>query len=264
MRPTLRTRYHIQAASGRAMPQLDIVVLADLHCNWPFMTVAHVETLVARANAKAPDLILLLGDYAGHVMFSKEVDPGTVATALSGLRARHGVHAVFGNHDWYADPDARKAHTPTKWHTALKDAGIATYSNSATVLQTDPPITLAGLESQRALHNRGDRVIRGLDDWPGLSQTLDPDQFTILMAHEPDIFPDLPDWVDLTISGHTHGGQIAPFGVPLIVPSRYGRRYAYGQFRDGNKQLIVSGGLGCSTLPIRIGRPPEIVLLELE
>lgn len=264
MRRTFKKRYHVQSAPGRAAPQLEIAILADLHCNRPFMTTARVERLVAETNALAPDLVLLLGDYAGHVMFGTEIDPADVAAALAKLHAPLGVHAVFGNHDWFSDPQARQSKSPTKWHTAFDRAGIATYSNSSTVLPTEPPIALAGLESQRARHDRGDKVIRGLDDWPALSRQLDPDRFTLLMAHEPDIFPDLPDWVDLTISGHTHGGQIAPFGFPLIVPSRYGRRYAYGHKSEGRKQLIVSGGLGCSSLPIRIGRPPEIVLLELE
>ncbi|CAN0600133.1 unnamed protein product, partial [Ectocarpus sp. 12 AP-2014] len=219
--------------------------------------------LVAQTNALSPDLILLLGDYAGHVLFTGELEPRPVAGELSKLRARFGTHAVFGNHDWFSDPKAKEDGTLTKWHEAFDLAGIKTYSNGAVMLETDPAITLAGLESQRALHMPQSRSIQGLDDWPGVSKTLNPDAFTILMAHEPDIFPDLPDWVDLTVCGHTHGGQIAPFGRALFVPSRYGRRYAYGHFADGQKQMIVSGGLGYSSLPIRLGRPPEIVLVTI-
>ena len=222
-----------------------------------------IANLVEQTNELAADLILLLGDYAGHVLFGRELAPSAVANQLSKLSAPLGTHAVFGNHDWYSDAHARENGTPTKWHDAFDAAGITTYSNAFSLLKTDPPVTLAGLESQRAFHNRASRKVQGLDDWPELSKTLDPKPFTILMAHEPDIFPDLPDWVDLTVSGHTHGGQIAPFGVPLVVPSRYGRRYAYGHMHEGMKQLIVSGGIGYSTLPIRLGRPPEIVLIRI-
>ncbi|MEP3679087.1 MAG: metallophosphoesterase [Paracoccaceae bacterium] len=238
-------------------------MLADFHCNTRFMTLAHLSALVNQTNALFPDLILLLGDYAGHVAMSGELAPSSVAEQFSKLQAPMGTHAVFGNHDWYSDSGAKKEGRLTKWHTAFEDAGIKTYSNTGGLFETAAPIALAGLESQRALHKGRESKVDGLDDWPGLSEALNPDVFTILMAHEPDIFPDLPDWVDLTLSGHTHGGQIAPFGKALFVPSRYGTRYAYGHFKEGSKQLIVSGGLGYSKLPIRIGRPPEIVMVSL-
>ncbi len=85
----------------------------------------------------------------------------------------------------------------------------------------------------------------------------------ILMAHEPDIFPQVPDRVSLTLSGHTHGGQVRLFGHAPVVPSRYGSRYAYGHIIEGGRHLIVSGGLGCSILPLRFASPPEINLIEL-
>lgn len=227
------------------------------------MTLDHIAALVDQTNDLAPDLILLLGDYAGHVLFGKELDPQDVANQMAKLSAPLGTHAVFGNHDWYSDPKAKRDGTLTMWHRAFDRAGIATYSNGAVALQTNPQIMLGGLESQRAFHEARSREIFGLDDWPKLSASMNPEIFTILMAHEPDIFPDLPDWVDLTVSGHTHGGQVAPFGRALVVPSRYGRRYAYGHIVEGKKQLVVSGGLGYSSLPIRLGRPAEIVLLQV-
>jgi predicted MPP superfamily phosphohydrolase len=83
------------------------------------------------------------------------------------------------------------------------------------------------------------------------------------MAHEPDVFPKVPARVSLTVSGHTHGGQVRIFGYAPIVPSRYGSRYVYGHVIEEKRNLIVSGGLGCSSLPIRFGSPPEIVVIEL-
>ena len=75
------------------------------------------------------------------------------------------------------------------------------------------------------------------------------------MAHEPDIFPQVPERVSLTISGHTHGGQVdLPFFGRLVVPSAYGQRYAYGHVVENDRHLIVSGGLGCSVLPVRLRR----------
>ena len=69
--------------------------------------------------------------------------------------------------------------------------------------------------------------------------------------------------IPLTLSGHTHGGQVRFLGWAPIVPSRYGNRYAYGHVREAGRDLVVSGGIGTSQLPIRFGIPPEIVLIEL-
>jgi predicted MPP superfamily phosphohydrolase len=85
----------------------------------------------------------------------------------------------------------------------------------------------------------------------------------ILLAHEPDIFPRVPEQVSLTLSGHTHGGQVRLFGYSPVVPSRFGNRYAYGHIVESGRSLIVSGGLGCAILPVRFGVPPEIVLIDV-
>src|SRR5215475_2612444 len=84
----------------------------------------------------------------------------------------------------------------------------------------------------------------------------------ILLAHEPDIAVKVPDRVTLMLSGHTHGGQVRLLGWSPWVPSRYGNRFAYGHVRE-RCDMIVSGGLGCSIMPVRLGVPPEIVLVSL-
>ena len=73
----------------------------------------------------------------------------------------------------------------------------------------------------------------------------------------------MPDRVALTIAGHTHGGQVRSRGSAPIVPSRFGQRYVYGHIVEDARHLIVSGGLGCSGLPVRFGVPPEIVLIDV-
>ena len=83
-----------------------------------------------------------------------------------------------------------------------------------------------------------------------------------MLAHEPDIFPTVPARVALTLSGHTHGGQVRVFGYAPLVPSRFGNRYGYGHIRE-QTDLVVSGGLGMSVAPIRLGVTPEIVLVEI-
>jgi hypothetical protein len=86
----------------------------------------------------------------------------------------------------------------------------------------------------------------------------------ILLSHEPDLFPDVPARVSLTLSGHTHGGQVRlPFVWQHVVPSDYGARYAWGAIVEEGRNLIVSGGLGVSGVQMRLGVPPEIVRVTL-
>ena len=86
----------------------------------------------------------------------------------------------------------------------------------------------------------------------------------LLLSHDPDVFPRVPDRVALTLSGHTHGGQVE---VPLVsrgwIPSRFGERYAGGHVVERGRHLVVSRGVGNSRLPIRLGVPPEVWLLTL-
>ncbi|MDB5997077.1 MAG: ykuE, partial [Pseudomonas sp.] len=85
----------------------------------------------------------------------------------------------------------------------------------------------------------------------------------LLLAHEPDIFPKVPDRVSLTLCGHTHGGQISIFGWRPWAASRGSRRHPAGYYNVDGHELIVSRGLGCSVVPVRFGNWPEIVLIEL-
>jgi predicted MPP superfamily phosphohydrolase len=74
----------------------------------------------------------------------------------------------------------------------------------------------------------------------------------------------MPERVALTLAGHTHGGQIRlPLIWPAFVPSKYGARYAYGHIVEDGKHMIVSGGLGTSFIPARLGVPPEVVQVVL-
>ena len=85
-----------------------------------------------------------------------------------------------------------------------------------------------------------------------------------MMMHNPDAFPDIPSRVSLTFAGHTHGGQVKlPFFGRPIVPSRFGQRYAYGLIEEEGRKLLVTGGIGTSILPVRLGVPPEVVLVTL-
>lgn len=257
------TRYRVTTPRLAAMSAghpLRVAVLADFHACEPWMPVSRIEHIVSTTNALKPDLIVLLGDYvAGLRRFRTAIVPmRDWSQALSHLEAPLGTYAVLGNHDWWVDGAATTEH--------LERSGIPVLENRAIELAhpNGNPFWLAGLGDQWAIPIGGGRF-RGVHDLEGtLTQITDEARPVLLLAHEPDIFPKIPARVDLTLSGHTHGGQVRlPFLGSPIVPSRFGQRYAYGHITEAGRQLVVSGGLGCSMLPVRFGVPPEILLIEM-
>ena len=245
-------------------PKLDrplrIAVIADIHACEPWMPVARIAEIVETSNALAPDLTVLLGDYvAGLSRFRTGIVPmRDWGPVLGRLSAPLGTYAVLGNHDWWTDADAVRR--------TLIDNGISVLENDARLIRSGRGFSfwLAGLGDQLAIP-KGRGRFEGVHDLPGtLAQIRDDASPAILLAHEPDIFPQVPARVSLTLCGHTHGGQInLPFIGRPLVPSRFGQRYAYGRVIENGRHLVVSAGLGCSILPARFGVPPEIVMLEL-
>lgn len=273
------TRYRLTPPRWPNDLNLKLAVLADLHICEPWMSIDRVRAIVEQTNSLGPDAILLLGDYVvGHTLgrLSTRVADERWATAVADLKAPLGVHAVLGNHDWWADANVQKRREGLpRAGRALQAVGIPIHENSAVRLEHNGrPFWLAGLGDQWAFQTSDDENddeaakanmfgCIGVDDLPRTLAQVTDDAPVILMAHEPDIFPNVPDRVSLTISGHTHGGQVRIFGYSPVVPSRFGTRYIYGHKIEDGRNLIVSGGLGCSSLPVRLGSPPEIVLIEL-
>lgn len=263
------TRYRLTPPQWPRDLKLRMAVLADIHACDPWMTLQRVEKIVAATNRLTPDMVLLLGDYVAGMRWVTEYVPSSQwSAALAELNAPLGVHAVLGNHDWWEDRTAQQRQQgPTIAGKALEDVGIPVYENDVARLEKDgQAFWLAGLGDQLAFLTRnklGQRCCRGVDDLPGTLAKVTDDAPVVLLAHEPDIFPKVPDRVSLTIAGHTHAGQVRLFGYSPVVPSRYGNRYAYGHVVEEGRNLIVSGGLGTSIMPVRFGAPPEIVMVEL-
>jgi predicted MPP superfamily phosphohydrolase len=237
-----------------------IAMLSDFHFSEPWTGLDALEAIVDKTNALAPDIVLLLGDFEEGPRFSRPVPPHDWAKRLARLQAPLGVHAVFGNHDY--PRFARKRHkaiVAPEALRALKETDIGTYVNEAVRLSwQEQPFWLAGLGDQIAEHADGSR----LADLDGTLAQVTDDAPVILMAHEPDIFPHVPERVALTLSGHVHRGQIRFFGFAPVVPSRYGQRYLHGHIVEDDRHLIVGAGLGHSGLPLRFDAAPEIVLIE--
>ena len=254
--------------------RLNAAVIADLHVVEPWMGLARLRSIVDTTNAMRPDIVLLLGDYVGGSQISRlgaRVAPAAWAGELARLKAPLGIHAVQGNHDWWDDRATQQRRAgPTISEIALTGVGIPVYDNKAVRLShAGGAFWIAGLADQWAFWPKGRHRLgrgngyNGLHDLPGTMAQITDDAPVIMMAHEPDIFPEMPARVSLTLSGHTHGGQITMFRYSPLVPSKYGTRYIYGHIVEDDRHLIVSAGLGCSVMPVRLGAPPEIVRLEL-
>jgi len=269
------TRYRFSPPGWPVGLKVKVAVVADIHACEPWMSGERVGQIVRRTNALAPDVTLLLGDFVvGHRLgrLGRVLEYKDWANPLSELKAPLGVHAVLGNHDWWEDHGAQQRRQgPPRVRGVLENVGINVMENDAVRVEKDGQgFWIAGLGDQWAFWPRdrrwrGRREIpyEGVDDVQAMLGQITTQEPVLAMAHEPDAFATMPSRVSLTMSGHTHGGQVRILGFSPIVPSRFGRRYAYGHIVEDGRHLIVSGGLGCSGLPIRFGVPPEIVLLEL-
>ena len=251
------TRYAPQPAAWPKGHRLSITVIADIHAGGPNMTVSHVRRVVDTANELKSDLVVLLGDYIATYRFVNARMPNRIwAAELARLTAPLGTWAVLGNHDWWQDAIGIR--------TSLNAVGIPVLENDAVSLGPHgAQFWLAGLGDQRA-YRLGHGRFRGVDDLPRTLAQVHTDDPVVLLAHEPDIFARMPARVALTLAGHTHGGQIRlPLIWPAFVPSKYGARYAYGHIVEDGRHMIVSGGLGTSFIPARLGVPPEVVQVVL-
>ncbi|MCS6898466.1 MAG: metallophosphoesterase [Polyangiaceae bacterium] len=229
------------------LPPMSVVLLSDIHAGCHFVDEEKIRKVVRWSNRQEPDLVVLLGDYVTEDRLGSPIPPEQTARWLGELRASSGVFAVLGNHDWWHDGE-RVRH-------AFEDAGIPVWEGES-----------------RLVEIRGQRVrILGVPDYASryryipaaLAQTPE-DAPVLALTHSPDSFPRMPNRVRLLLAGHTHGGQVKlPVVGPLGVPSMYGARYLRGHVVERGRHLYVTSGLGMSVLPVRLGVPPEMVLLRV-
>jgi predicted MPP superfamily phosphohydrolase len=225
------------------MPPLRLAYASDFHAG-PATDPAVLRAACEELRAAAPDVLLLGGDFV--TLVPTEID--WLARELGSIPAAHGRFAVLGNHDWWSD-------TPHIVRS-LDGAGIQVLTNRNVRLA--PPF---------------DQVwICGMDDhWTGSPDAAaamnGANGIRILLMHSPSGLLDLDgERFDLALCGHTHGGQLAlPGGTPIVVPhGRFSRRYSRGRFQlEQDRTMIVSVGLGCVVLPLRVFAQPEIVICDL-
>lgn len=224
-----------------ALDPLQVLLISDIHCGI-FLKPESLEKIVGSLMELKPDLVAISGDIVtGH---SSEVNRYLkILAPLS--RASLGAWYCYGNHDYFGG-------NPEEIRKDLESIGISTLKNDSVLLT----------------HGKGNFVLGGIDDrilgHPDWEKMLAPHGTPdLLLAHNPDFFYEAESYrIPLTLSGHTHGGQIRlPYGSPILRQSRF--CLDEGNFAFRSSLLVVSRGLGSVGLPWRWGADPEAVLIEI-
>ncbi len=225
-----------------AFQGLRVVQISDIH-HGLFLSKEWLSEAVRQANRLNPDIIALTGDFVTYSR--RNIEPA--AELLGRLRARYGVYAVLGNHDFRVDPDAVTSALRRQHIEVLRNRHVELWFGGESVY-------LAGVDD----YGYGADLRRAMRGVPR-------EAASILLAHNPRVIHLASrNNVSLVLSGHTHGGQV---NLPLLG-SVYGRsperlRYKIGWDRMGATQIYVSRGIGTIVLPWRLRCPAEITHLEL-
>ena len=221
---------------------LRIAFVSDVHAG-SFLGEADLRAIFERVQAAGPDLVL----FGGDLINTRESELLLWKRPLGALRPRLGMFAVPGNHDHFWGRGIGP------WAASLESCGVSVLLN----------------QGRRIEHGGSSLWLCGVDDLtegtPDLALALHgrrTGETTVLLSHHPDFFFEAAAaGVDLTLSGHTHGGQIRLGGWAPIHHSRFG--YERGWFRENDCRLYVSRGVGVTVLPIRVDATPEIPIVTM-
>ncbi len=236
----------------RGLDGLRLAHLSDLHAG-PLVGPATLRRWRQLTEREQPELLLFTGD----LVDSRPEELAPLLEAFRGFLPPLGRFAVLGNHDFFDDP------RPI-WR-ALEHEGIRCLENAtALILRKGSTLALMGLQDPMARNGRFRRLVFGPGPRPAeAARDLPADAFRICMNHRPSEWEQaLEARARLTLSGHTHGGQINP--IPGFNSARILGPHTEGLYREGSDLLYVSRGLGVVGLPIRIAAAPEIVILTLK
>lgn len=219
-----------------------IIFISDAHCG-EYLNPKRLGLIVEQINRLAPDIILLGGDYV-----SRDAKNITACFAeYSKLAAPMGIFGVLGNHDI----EAGKNNVIKK----MLAAGIIPLANENRLIEIGGrAITIAGADEARYGVPDGAAAMAGAAD------------FTIYLSHDPAYFEEYADnRAKLLLAGHTHGGQVTLFGLPMASLAHW-HNYKYGQgiYEETGRTIIISNGIGATILPLRFFARPQINFIELK
>ena len=230
-----------------------IVQVTDIHAG-PLISFESIAGTVSVVNALKPDLIVLTGDYVNN-------NPAYVdgcVRLLNDLKANAGVFGVYGNHDYYTGIESvREGFSKTRIsmisHSRLAATGLEGVLN---IIGVEDPVSRWATDAQ-------------FQDLAKISALAEPNQFNLLLSHRPGIFKTSKDWnVQLTLAGHTHGGQVI---IPMVGERGFSLAglfvtYTHGLYeseKDPEVRMYVSRGIGTIIAPVRLFCKPEIVEITL-
>nr|QGT49702.1 metallophosphoesterase [uncultured Candidatus Melainabacteria bacterium] len=219
---------------------IKIVLVGDFHIKQN--QTKQLKQVVSLINKQNADVVLSIGDFVNGHNKKMTLPIENIAAELKYINKP--FYTVLGNHDWWFDGEKITKELTNNKIKVLEN-------NNSKINIKNKIIYLAGVT---------DPVTQKPDVFSALDNTQTP---TILLTHSPDIFPIIPNNVNLTLAGHTHGGQVRlPIIGSIITPSEYGNKYSYGYINENNKKMIITKGLGTSILPIRFNCLPEVVVIE--
>ncbi|MBO9685245.1 MAG: metallophosphoesterase [Mitsuaria chitosanitabida] len=239
----------VQVPDWRGPAGLKVAVASDWHIGHEalkrVMTIPRANAIVDEINAAQPDVILLPGDF----MSGRGEDgttPEQIAAVLGRLKARYGVYAVLGNHDWWTHGG--------RFNKSLRAAGITVLLNQAVPLP-GTPLWVVGI---------GDRVTA--HDLPRIAaQQLPAGAQALVLMHDPASARELPAIPGLTVAGHTHGGQVwIPFYGSAVAPHGWPHDQTHGWVDVGRQHVYITSGLGVSIYPVRFNMRPEWVMFTMD
>lgn len=257
------TRYEVKTNKlGKEMRALKLVFLSDLH-NQKYGT--NSENLVETIKKEMPDLILIGGDM---LIGKKDVSYEPAATFVSQLPAIAPVYYANGNHEQRMhEQRERYGDSFEKYRRTLEDAGVVFLMNDTVTIEKEKQqIILTGMELPKKCYQKFKRIALSQEDIETCVGKASQ-KYQILMAHHPRYAKSYWKWgADLVLSGHLHGGvaRIPFLGAAISPQFQVFPRYSGDYYREGEKGIIVSKGLGVHTIKIRFWNPAEVIVFTLQ
>lgn len=255
------TKYTLDKEKLGQTEPLRVVFFADTHIGVN-STPKLYEDMVERINEQDADLVLMAGDMVTS-SYGAMRDPEGYASIMRGIKSRLGVYAVYGNHDvdepllgGFTYAGREKAVRNPLMDGWVKDCGWKLLNDETVKIPELNGLVIAG---RRDESRPGDGLVKRAD-LDVLLKDTDPEEHILLLQHEPSDLDDLEKYgVDLSVSGHTHNGQIFPGNIITRIFSDQ----VYGMRDWGEATAVVTSGVGYYGPPIRVCTISEIVVIDL-